>query len=92
MRDKPDGWLSSWTEIVTENVGLVHLGDRAVMITLAEDVPLSEIQQVKDDYVRREMRRYHRRETARLRQELRERRQARERLREAGYGDDEILF
>jgi len=80
--------MEVWTEILTEDIGDVHVGDRHVLVPLADDVSEGHVRQVMDAVLARE----HAREWSRqLREDLEQQRRMRETLEAAGYDPSEVF-
>jgi hypothetical protein len=80
--------MDVWTEILTEDVADVHVGDSHVVVPIADDVSERHVRQVMDAIVVREEARRFNRE---LREQLAQQRRMRETLEDAGYHPSEVL-
>jgi hypothetical protein len=78
--------MEVWTEILTEDIADVHVGDRHVLVPLADDVSEGHVRQVMDTVLAREHAR-----SRQLREELEQQRRMRETLEAAGYDPSEVF-
>lgn len=77
--------MDVWTEVVTEDIADVHVGDQHVLVPLAEDVEERDVRQVMDVIRARNAWEYQLREMRELNDELEKQKRVRERLKGTEY-------